>query len=99
MVTPHPTSLRRQLRTPPTENCRLAKVCLEQSGYSALRGIGCDFQDGILRLTGCVPSYHLKPVALTRVAGIEGVREIQDEIKVLGTDLLHAARQKSRLLY
>jgi osmotically-inducible protein OsmY len=56
---------------------------LEQSGYSALRRVRCDFRDGVLRLRGHVPSHYLKQVAMARAAEVEGVRVIVNEIEVV----------------
>ncbi len=44
-----------------------AKKLLSSCSYIALRGITCEVKEGILVLTGCVPSYFLKQVAQTRV--------------------------------
>lgn len=95
MITSNDATSREQSLNHSMEICRLTQVCLEQSGYSALRRVCCDFQNGILRLTGCLPSYHLKQIALTLVAGVEGVREIQDEIQVLGVNRFQAVGQES----
>jgi len=57
---------------PRPEARRLAEARLEGSGYSALRRLRCECREGVLRLSGSVPSYYLKQVALAAVAGVEG---------------------------
>lgn len=68
---------------PPTDATRLARGRLERSGYSILSRVRCECHDGVLRLSGSLPSHYLKQVALARVAGVEGVRTIVNEIEVL----------------
>lgn len=69
--------------TPPTNATRLAQGRLERSGYSILSQVRCECHGGVLRLSGSLPSHYLKQVALARVAGVEGVRAIVNEIEVV----------------
>ena len=39
--------------------------------------------DGVLTLRGCLPTYYLKQVAQTSVAGLEGVERIVNLIQVV----------------
>jgi osmotically-inducible protein OsmY len=59
-----------------------AESRLRGNSYLALKNICCKYQDGILTLRGCLPSYYLKQVAQTAVAHIEGVRRVVNEIVV-----------------
>jgi hypothetical protein len=68
---------------PQTETLSQVEGRLERSGYLALRRVRCDFRDGVLRLWGHVPSQYLKQVAMARVAEVEGVRAIVNEIEVV----------------
>ncbi len=43
----------------------LAIEVLRSSGYLALRGLRCQVRDGIIFITGVVPSFYLKQVAQT----------------------------------
>jgi osmotically-inducible protein OsmY len=54
-----------------------------KSPYGAIRGVSCQMTDGVLKLTGCVPSYYLKQVA-QRLAlnGLQGVASIVNELQV-----------------
>lgn len=46
------------------------------------RKISYRFADGILSLHGSVPTYYLKQVAQTIVAGVDGVSQIDNQIEV-----------------
>ncbi len=41
----------------------LVRTELLKSPYGAIRTVSCQMNDGVLTLTGCVPSYYLKQVA------------------------------------
>jgi len=38
--------------------------------------------NGEVRLRGCVPSYHMRQVAVERARRVPGVREVVDEMQV-----------------
>jgi hypothetical protein len=59
-----------------------ARATLRHSPYFELRDLRCDFSAGVLTLTGRVPSYHLKQIAQTAVAGVPGVVEINNHVEV-----------------
>jgi osmotically-inducible protein OsmY len=61
----------------------LAQDRLERSGYSILSRVRCECYDGVLRLSGLLPSHYLKQVAMARAAEVEGVRAIVNEIEVV----------------
>lgn len=79
---------------PPTDAALLAQDRLRRSGYSALNRVRCEYHNGVLRLSGSLPSHYLKQVALAMIAGVEGVGEIVNEIEVLSSpiDLLGISR-------
>ena len=60
-----------------------AEVRLRGNSYLALKNISCKCQNGVLTLNGCLPSYYLKQVAQTAVAGVEGVKRIENRIEVV----------------
>jgi osmotically-inducible protein OsmY len=60
----------------------MAQDRLLASSYSAVRSISCSCRDGVLTLKGCLQSYHQKQQALAIVADVEGVREVDDRIRV-----------------
>lgn len=60
-----------------------AQIRLQQSPYFALRSVCCAFQEGVLILQGCLPSYYLKQLAQTVVGELEGVTAIVNQIEVI----------------
>lgn len=54
-----------------------------------------DLQDGVLRLTGKVPSFYLKQVLQEWMRGAEGVRRIQNDVDVVSAQGLSSVRQMS----
>lgn len=84
MVTPQ--SNPRTCERPPQERTspsRAAELRLQQSGYTALLGVRCEFESGVLILRGQVPTYYLKQVAQALATEIEGVGRLHNEIEVL----------------
>ena len=61
----------------------LAEWGLRRSRYPALRAVSCDYQDGVLVLRGCLPSYYLKQVAQEVVARLDGVQAVDNQIQVM----------------
>ncbi len=60
----------------------LAESRLQRNSYPSLRNVSCEFQEGVLVLRGWVPTYYLKQVAFSAVAGVEGVERVVDQIEV-----------------
>jgi osmotically-inducible protein OsmY len=44
--------------------------------------VSCEFQQGILLLYGCLPTYYQKQVAQEAVRGLEGVQKVVNHIEV-----------------
>lgn len=59
-----------------------ARIRLQHSHYRAIRRVNCVFEDGVLTLTGAVPTFHYKQLAQTAVADIPGVRQVVNQIDV-----------------
>ena len=59
-----------------------AEQRLQASSYAALRGVSCEFHEGMLVLRGTVPSFHLKQVAQEIVLKIEGVGALVNALEV-----------------
>jgi osmotically-inducible protein OsmY len=59
----------------------LAQALLRQSPYPPLHGVACRFRDGVLTLTGRVPSYYLKQIAQSLVLSVEGVMQVHNDIE------------------
>jgi len=61
---------------------QLAEATLRASGHHFLKGVACEFHEGVLVLRGRVPSYYLKQVAQTVVRQIDGVIQIDNRLEV-----------------
>ena len=55
---------------------------LNDGSVLALRNVACDFQDGVLTLRGCLPTYYLKQLAQAHVSDLAGVRQVINELEV-----------------
>jgi osmotically-inducible protein OsmY len=60
----------------------LAEGRLCGSGYAVLRDVRCEYERGVLRLSGRVASYYLKQVAQQTVADVDGMQSIINQIEV-----------------
>lgn len=58
---------------------------LRTGRYSALQTVTCSYHDGILELTGHLPSNYLKQIAQSLVIDLEGVTAIANRIEVTPT--------------
>ena len=54
-----------------------------QQPHLAVQRIWCEFNEQTLFLYGQVPSFYLKQLAQTAVAGLDGVDQVVNEIEVL----------------
>lgn len=72
----------------------LVRCRLERSACSALRRVCCEYREGVLRLRGCLPSHHLKQVALATVVEVEGIRKVVNEIEVVSPPANSEAAQR-----
>jgi BON domain len=70
-VKPHDCSIREAVRW-----------VLHETGYAPLRKIQCDVLDGVVELTGSVPSFYVKQLAQTAVLRIEQIRGIKNLLRV-----------------
>jgi osmotically-inducible protein OsmY len=68
---------------PPIEIAERAESELRRNGYVALKNISCEFHEGILTLTGCLPTYYLKQVAQEAVARVAGIERVDNRIDVV----------------
>ncbi len=59
-----------------------AEARLHRSQYVELRGICCEFHEGVLTLRGQVPSYYLKQMAQSLVDRIPGVLQLDNQLDV-----------------
>lgn len=60
-----------------------AETCLRHNSYLALKNVSCEYEEGVLTLRGCLPTYYLKQMAQTAVARLDGVEQVVNEIEVV----------------
>lgn len=56
---------------------------LEESSHHFRRSIQCEFESGTLYVSGAVPSFYLKQTAQSLLSDIDGVQQIQNEVRVV----------------
>ncbi len=56
--------------------------------------VECVFEDGVLRLRGRVPTYYMKQLLQNRLADIDGVDWIDNEVDVVSSVGLSSARPR-----
>lgn len=59
-----------------------AESRLARCGYPALKAVDCTWRNGVLYLSGRVPSYYLKQLAQEKVRNVKGVEEIVNRTEV-----------------
>jgi osmotically-inducible protein OsmY len=52
------------------------------TGYAALRRIDCRVDDGVVELSGTVPSFYCKQIAQTAVLSLKHVRRVENCLRV-----------------
>jgi osmotically-inducible protein OsmY len=55
---------------------------LQSSPHYPIRGLRCDFYEGVVTLRGPLPSYYLRQLAQSLVLKVAGVLELDDRIVV-----------------
>jgi osmotically-inducible protein OsmY len=60
----------------------LVTARLRRSGYPFLWSVKCDAHEGIVILTGAVPTFHLKQIAQELAIHTLGVRQIRNRLHV-----------------
>ena len=69
----------------PMDLAEWAESRLRSNSYLALKNISCAFDDGVLTLRGCLPSYYLKQIAQETLAPLEGLAQIDNQIDVVAS--------------
>ena len=54
----------------------------QESPYLAIRQIECSYEDGVLTISGSVPSYYLKQLAQAAVLDLQGVDRLSNCLNV-----------------
>jgi osmotically-inducible protein OsmY len=71
-----------RLRAPDRSIRERVNRALRESGYTPLRGVQCDVSDGVVELTGNVPSFYVKQLAQTAVLRLEQIRGVKNLLRV-----------------
>ena len=71
-----------ELQTHEDDPASLVAARFRRSGYASLCGIKCELHDGVLVLSGEVPTYHLKQLAQSLALHTASVRQIENCVKV-----------------
>lgn len=72
---------------PTADEVLLALVyqALNSTGYQQLRNLHAYSHSGRVTLQGCLPTYYLKQVAQTVIRSVAGVRDIDNDVKVVSS--------------
>jgi osmotically-inducible protein OsmY len=57
-------------------------AALRGSGYRSLWNVDCQVQDGLVILSGAVPSFYLKQVAQSLILRLDRVKEVRNTVRV-----------------
>jgi hypothetical protein len=72
-----------------------AERALRSGPYPALKKLSCDYQDEVLVLRGCLPSYYLKQIAQEVVAHqVMGMGRLDNQIQVVRVVVLETPPDK-----
>lgn len=64
------------------EPASLVAARFRRSGYPFLWGVSCECSEGVMTLSGIVPTFHLKQVAQELAAHTSGVRQVKNDLHV-----------------
>ena len=73
---------------------RLTEARLRGSSYPELRGVRCDYHEGVLTLRGTVSSFYTTQLAQALAARIPGVEEVVNHIEVKETGTCSCSADK-----
>ena len=60
----------------------LAERIYKASHYRAIRQLACQFEAGVLIISGRVPNYYLKQLAQTLIRNVDGIGQIVNQVHV-----------------
>ena len=78
----------RKAKTEPTpggETADIAQQRLNECPYTSLRSVRCRFHEGVLTLTGIVPSFFIKQFAQECIRKSDRIEQIENRLIVLET--------------
>jgi osmotically-inducible protein OsmY len=64
-----------------------ARRRLSESPYATIRRVSCEYDGGMLRLRGHVPTFYHKQLAQEAVADLDGVLQVVNQTEVAATVL------------
>ncbi len=73
---------KRQVCTGEDSPANVAEHRLQASPYHPVRLLKCRFCDGVLTITGRVPSFYLKQLAQNTVASLQEVERVDNRVEV-----------------
>lgn len=62
--------------------CAVVMAALRSTGYRLLANLQCEVQDGIVKLSGSVPSFFLKQMAQSVVLRLDQVKRVENSLEV-----------------
>ena len=68
---------------PAHEVTEAAKDRLRRTSHQALRAVSCEYDRGVLFLSGRLPSFYQKQLAQEAVAGLAGVAQVVNKTEVV----------------
>lgn len=69
--------------SPPRTIAAIAEARFRTDSHTALRGISCKADQGVLVLEGCLSTFFQKQLAQEIVANIQGVVQVVNQIEVV----------------
>jgi osmotically-inducible protein OsmY len=72
--------------SPPRSIAATAEARFQADSHTALRGISCTVNQGVLVLDGHLSTFFQKQLAQEIVANIEGVEQVVNHIEVVSSD-------------
>ncbi len=56
---------------------------IQASPYLAIRRLSCEVHEGVASLSGEVPNFHTRQIAIQLAQAVAGVRSVNDGLKVM----------------
>lgn len=81
--------------TPPRYDRQLREAALaaiSNSKYAALRQLSCTVAEGVVEITGTVPSFYLKQLAQAAIMQLDGVGTVRNLVSVSGESPVFVAK-------
>ena len=80
------TNQMEQTASPPCAISEIAEALFRANSHTALRGISCNGEEGVLVLEGRLSTFFQKQLAQEIVANIDGVVRVINHIEVVSSD-------------